>query len=162
MLGRSRQARAGGRSKHRSKIPSDPKYRQPTARAIGMKRENVAHPTVDGRRNSRRLSEFDHCTAKPINFQSVAALQIMVHRGGHLRWEAVAEGEPILSIFDAEGDALCAANGDYLAHGIQQQSARPGICTDRSDQSLPPPSLLKSGSAGRKVPRMIRTKGRAL
>src|SRR5271166_4830922 len=151
MLGRSRQARAGGRSKHRSKIPSDPKYRQPTARAIGMKRENVAHPTVDGRRNSRRLSEFDHCTAKPINFQSVAALQIMVHRGGHLRWEAVAEG-----------DALCAANGDYLAHGIQQQSARPGICTDRSDQSLPPPSLLKSGSAGRKVPRMIRTKGRAL
>jgi hypothetical protein len=31
-----------------------------------------------------------HCAAEPINFQSVAALQIMVHRGGHLRWEAVA------------------------------------------------------------------------
>ena len=39
----------------------------------------------------------------------------------------------ILSIFGAEGDALGAANGDYLAHGIQQESGRPGICTDESD-----------------------------
>src|ERR1700751_6011633 len=37
------------------------------------------------------------------------------------------------SIFGAEGNALGAANGENLAHGIQRESACPGICTDESD-----------------------------
>jgi hypothetical protein len=83
--------------------------------------------------SAKLLSGDDHCAAKPINFQPVAALQIMVHRRGKLRWEAVAEGELTLGIFGAERGALGAANSDYLAHDIQQESARPGIFTDGSD-----------------------------
>jgi hypothetical protein len=85
-----------------------------------MEREDIAHRTVDGRRDSRRLSELDHCAAKPINFRSVAALQIMVHRGGHLRWEAVAEGETILGVVSGESDTLRTTNGDRLAHNVQK------------------------------------------
>jgi hypothetical protein len=43
-----------------------------------MERENVAYRTVEGCGNSRRLSELDHCTAEPINFQSVTTLQDVI------------------------------------------------------------------------------------
>src|SRR5438552_2791622 len=98
-----------------------------------MEREDVAHRTVDRRHDARCLPELDDSATEPINFQSVATLQIIVHRGGHLRREVVAEGETILSVFGAESDTLRAADGDYLAHGFQQEPASPGICTDGSD-----------------------------
>jgi hypothetical protein len=94
-----------------------------------MKRQDIAHRTVDRRWHAYRLAELHDSPAEPINFQSVAALQIMVHRGNHLRWESVAEGEPILGIFSTERHAVCLANSNDFPHGIQQEPTCPGICT---------------------------------
>ena len=91
-----------------------------------MKCENVAHRTVDGRRDTCRLCQFDDSAAEPSNFQPVPTLQIVVHRRGNLRRETVAESEAVLSVFRAEGDALRTADGDHLAHGIQKEEACPG------------------------------------
>jgi len=85
-----------------------------------MEREDVAHRPVDRRRDPRRLPEFNDCTTEPINFQPVTALKVIVHRGGHLRREAVAECETILGVVGGESDTLRTTNGNRLAHNVQK------------------------------------------
>ena len=98
--------------------------------SIGMKRQDIAHGMVERRWHAYYLAELDDSSAEPINFQSVAALQIMVHRGNHLRWKSVAEGEAILGIFGTERHSVCLANSNDFPHDIQQKPACPGICTN--------------------------------
>ena len=83
---------------------------------LAIEREDSAHRAVDGGGHACRLFEFYNSTAEPGNLQPVATFQIKVHRGGHLRWEAVKEGKTVLGKSGAESDSLCAADSDCLAH----------------------------------------------
>ena len=98
--------------------------------SIGMKRQDIAHGTVERGWYAYYLAEFDDSSAEPINFQSVAAFQIMVHRGNHLRWKFVAEGEAILGILGTQRHSVRLANSNDFSHDIQQEPSCPGICTN--------------------------------
>jgi len=101
---------------------------------IGIQCENVAYHSVDGRRDTCRLPQLDDSATEPIHFQPVATLQIIMHRGSNLRWETIAEGETILSVFGAEGDALrtivarsCQLKADVVACDEREETGRRAV-----------------------------------
>jgi len=51
-----------------------------------------------------------------------------------MRWETIAVGEPIFSIFRLERYALGTANRHDFARDIRQKSARPETFPDKSDR----------------------------
>jgi hypothetical protein len=66
--------------------------------AVGVNRQDVGHRPVQGRLDANLPAELDNTAREPANLEPVAALKIVMHRGGHLRRHAIGELEPLLGI----------------------------------------------------------------
>src|SRR5258708_29446185 len=70
--------------------------------APGVQDQNVIDRAIYGCRHAGGAASLDDISAQPIDFQPVAALEVIVHRGGHRRGQAVGEREAIVREVDGE------------------------------------------------------------
>ena len=64
------------------------------------------------------MAPFDHVSAQTVDFQSVASLEVVVHRGRHRCGQDVAERETIVREVLGELYALRPPHRDDFAHRI--------------------------------------------
>src|SRR5215467_3104259 len=99
-----------------------------------MKGEHVAYGAIHRRRYGDLGPEVDHAAGEPLQLESLALLQVVVHRRGHFRRPAVEEWYALFGVIRGQRDAMRAADGDHLAREVEQEFSRARVRADRPDR----------------------------
>src|SRR6516162_670240 len=83
--------------------------------ALRMKGEHVTHGAVHRRRHADLGPEVDHATGEPLQLESLALLQVVVHRRRHFGRPAVEERHALFGVIRGQRDPMRAADGDGFA-----------------------------------------------
>ena len=67
------------------------------------------------------------------HFEPVAALEVVMHRRGHVGGKAVGVGEPLVGKLGVEADPVRAPDCHHLAHKVAEEGARLRVRADRAD-----------------------------
>src|SRR5262249_5517458 len=110
-----------GLSPHRSLVLSG--RRGPRA-PLAVKGEHAAYGAIHRRRYGDLGPEVDHAAGEPLQLESLALLQVVVHRRRHFRRPAVEEWYALFGVIRGQRDAMRAADGDHLAREVEQEFSR--------------------------------------
>src|SRR6516165_4101792 len=102
--------------------------------ALRMKGEHVAYGAVHRRRYGDLGTEVDHAAGEPLQLESLALLQVVVHRRRHFRRPAVEEWYALFGVIRGQRDAMRAADGDHLTREVEQEFSRARVRADRPDR----------------------------